>query len=154
MFAIAAFLYEYVYKVHRAVNFYKEQGVTIGPGVTRPLIGDVLEKVTAYNKAAAESDEPLPFMNFWSFKTSFAPDTEIEFFPERHKAALSFIQGKTRLLICDPDIAQDIFVTKNRLVDKTGDKPNKPVTIVDCGELEGDSKLTAETADFLSSYSA
>lgn len=43
---------------------------------------------------------------------------------------------------------------KAALVDKTGDKPNKPVTIVDCGELEGDSKLTAETADFLSSYSA
>ena len=36
----------------------------------------------------------------------------------------------------------------------SGDKPLKPVKIVDCGELTGDEKLNAETADFLSSYAA
>ena len=32
------------------------------------------------------------------------------------------------------------------------DKPLKQVTIIDCGELIGDQKLTAENADFLPSY--
>ena len=37
---------------------------------------------------------------------------------------------------------------------KTGaqDKPIKPVTIVDCGELLGDEKMAAEDCDFLSNY--
>jgi len=34
------------------------------------------------------------------------------------------------------------------------DKPLKDVKIVDCGELTGDDKVTAETADFLATYSA
>lgn len=33
------------------------------------------------------------------------------------------------------------------------DKPLRNVKIADCGELTGDAKLTAETADFLASYS-
>ena len=33
------------------------------------------------------------------------------------------------------------------------DKPLKQVTIIDCGELTGDDKLTAEKADYLPSYS-
>ena len=120
LFVIVAFLYEFVYKVQRSVHFYKKQGVTILPGVTRPYIGNMLETVTAYYKAAAESDEPLPCLPFWEFKTALAPETEFEFFPERHKATLAFLRGKPMLLICDPDIVQDIFVTKNRLIDKTG----------------------------------
>lgn len=37
---------------------------------------------------------------------------------------------------------------------KTGaqDKPIKPVTIVDCGELLGEEKMAAEDCDFLSNY--
>ena len=124
LFATAAFLYEYVYKVHRIINFYKSQGVTIDPGVTltRLYLSNDKEIDAAYKKAAAESDEPLPPMHFWAFKYAFAPETEFEFYPERHKAVLKFKNGKPRLLICDPDIAQDIFVTKNRLVDKTGEE--------------------------------
>ena len=34
------------------------------------------------------------------------------------------------------------------------DKPLKAVTIVDCGELKGDEKLTAASADFISSYAS
>lgn len=34
------------------------------------------------------------------------------------------------------------------------DKPLKPVTIVDCGELKGEDLLSAEQCDFLASYSA
>ncbi len=39
---------------------------------------------------------------------------------------------------------------------KTGaqDKPLIPVRIIDCGELQGEQKLTALTADFLSSFSS
>jgi len=32
------------------------------------------------------------------------------------------------------------------------DKPLKQVTVADCGELTGDDKLSADKADFLSSY--
>lgn len=32
------------------------------------------------------------------------------------------------------------------------DKPLKDVQIVDCGELTGDQKLSAETANFLANY--
>merc|ERR1712176_534047 len=33
-----------------------------------------------------------------------------------------------------------------------GDKPKLPIQIADCGELTGDDKLDASTADFLSNY--
>ena len=33
------------------------------------------------------------------------------------------------------------------------DKPTKQVTVVDCGELQGLDKLTADKCDFLESYS-
>ena len=32
------------------------------------------------------------------------------------------------------------------------DKPLKPVTVVDCGELLGDEKMAAEDCDFLNHY--
>jgi peptidyl-prolyl isomerase D len=34
------------------------------------------------------------------------------------------------------------------------DKPLEQITIVDCGELKGDDKMSAEACDFLSSYAA
>ena len=41
---------------------------------------------------------------------------------------------------------------KAEKVETVSDKPKLDVQIADCGELTGDDKLTAETADFLSTY--
>ena len=47
----------------------------------------------------------------------------------------------------------DICEKAEQVEKGASDKPLRNVRIADCGELTGDDKLTAETADFLSTYS-
>ena len=42
---VLALIYEYVYKLYRAINFYKAQGVTILPGASRPFLGNLIDLV-------------------------------------------------------------------------------------------------------------
>lgn len=64
------------------------------------------------------SEEPLPTRGVWVVNKVL--DFGEGYKPEDHKVILSNLFGTCRLGICDPAIAQEIFSTKNKFVDKTG----------------------------------
>ena len=46
------------------INYYKRQGVTILPGATRPLIGNIADFLT-YKEQVKASKYPLPHFEVW-----------------------------------------------------------------------------------------
>ena len=69
----------------------------------------------------ATSEEALPNDSQWLFKNILAPEKEIGYEPEKYKAVLLSFLGMPILSVFDPKAVQDIFFSKNRLIDKTGE---------------------------------
>jgi cytochrome P450 len=82
-------------------------------------VGNVAD-VGEYNQAVRNSDEPLSTFFKWLFETKLDPENEKGYKAENHKAVLWNRFGKPVLSVFDPDMTRDIFMTKNKLVDKTG----------------------------------
>ena len=70
LLAIAAFIYKYIYKLFKTINFYKAQGVRIMPGARRPLLGNLVE-FSSYPEACDQSEEALPTVFKWAEETYF-----------------------------------------------------------------------------------
>ena len=90
------------------------------PGSNRPFIGNIIELIER-DKAVAKSEEALPTDSQWLFKNVLAPEKEIGYEPEKYQAVLYSLLGMPILTVFDPKAVQDIFISKNRLVDKTGE---------------------------------
>ena len=85
---VAKFLYEYVYKHYRTIEFYREQGVTILPGAERPLIGNMPNFRKMAQKVQA-SKEPVQDRILWLLNEIY----EGSFRPEEHKAIMMNVFG-------------------------------------------------------------
>ena len=102
LLSIAAFIYEYVYKLYSTINFYKAQGITILPGATRPLIGNVAD-IAKFNKALAENNkEPLGNFLKWLLENLLEPENKNGYKSENYKAVLWNRFGKPVLSVTDP----------------------------------------------------
>ena len=93
---IALFVYEYVYKLHTMINFYKAQGVTICSGAGRPLIGNAPADLPAYLEYCKEKNPGEMFLR-WLLHTKIEPGSDDSFKPENHKAILWNRFGKPLL---------------------------------------------------------
>ena len=112
---IAAFIYQYVYKLRVTINFYKAQGVTILPGTERPFLGNLVE-YGQYEKESKVSEEPLPTRTMWVYSKLL--DNGTGYKPEEHKITLMNLFGTARLSFQDPVIVQELFTTQNKFMDK------------------------------------
>ena len=89
----AKFVYEYVYKLHRTINFYKAQGITILPGAERPFIGNMPTFLKCF-QVVQTSKEPIQDRILWVINEIYRKEG---FRPEEHKAILKNIFGTPRL---------------------------------------------------------
>ena len=74
-----------------------------------------------YLKQRAKS--PVPFQHFydWLMVYKLGDRTENCFKPEDYKGCVAVNRsGSLRLIISDPDMVQDLFTTKNKILEKHG----------------------------------
>ena len=93
---ILALIYYHIYIPRKTINFYKKQGVSILPGASRPLLGNVLEFVK-YAKASNASDEPLHPGLTWL--TEKLPNDKDGMQMEGHKAIIFSLFSSPNILI-------------------------------------------------------
>ena len=115
----AAFYYRYVYLLNKTLKFYSDQGVRVMPGATRPLIGNLIE-FGGHPEAAEKSEKPIPIIYKWAESVYFDPEMPKGFDYEKNPAYIFNFFGNTCLSIFDPAIVQELFTTKNKLIDKDG----------------------------------
>ena len=98
------------------INFYKKQGIAVLPGADT-LIGNT-KQFEAYTEALKASNGPLCHSFNWVIEQHIGENGL--FNSEKNKAIVTNIFGNVLIHICDPAMAQDVFVAKNKYVDKTG----------------------------------
>ena len=86
------------------------------PGAERPLLGNI-SMYDEYSLALSKSDEPLPSVYMWAVWRHIG---ENGYSSKDHKVILKNLLGYPVLTICDADMAHEVFVMKNKFVDKTG----------------------------------
>ena len=88
-------------------------------GAWRPFIGN-LPEIANYEVVSVNSDEPLPMLITWLQHYYIDPEDSSSCKFENHKASLINFFGKPTLCIMNPKCVEDIWYTKNKLVDKSG----------------------------------
>lgn len=105
--------------VLKSVKFYKSQGVSILPGAERFMVCNLLE-FAQYAKALATSKVPVRHVYGWIADTYLGNGEAGSFNPAEHPVFLAAFLFGPQLVVNDPDIVQELFVTKNALFDKSG----------------------------------
>ena len=109
--------YHLLYTTRKLSTHYKKEGVTILKGADRFLIGNSGE-FEIYDKICVESTVPVDNPINWLVQRQLSDNGVYD--SKKDKALLWSVMNVQVLGIVDPDMVQDIFVTKNKLVDKTG----------------------------------
>ena len=109
-------------KVMKGIKFYKAQGASVIPGASRFLVGNQLDLMKIMKKKAAS---PKPMKRYLSLLVESVPgcDSE-ETSAVSHKLIVYTPIGRIMLIVSDPDMVQDLFLTKNKVMDKAGDMAN------------------------------
>jgi cytochrome P450 len=89
------------------------------PGAWRPVIGN-LPEMAQYETVSAQSDEPLPILFRWIVEYFIDPEDRTTLKYENRKGILMNLFGSPLIWITNPESAQEVFQTKNKIVDKTG----------------------------------
>ena len=115
---LAAFMYyNLLYTTRKLTKHYRSEGVTILKGADRLIIGNSGE-FEIYDKICVESAVPVENPINWLVQRQLSDNGVYD--STKDKALLWSVMNVQVLGILDPDMVQDIFVTKNKLVDKTG----------------------------------
>ena len=87
------------------------------PGANIPVIGNLLN-LLPYFEEIKTSNGPLKNDFIWLFEQEITENGVYD--SDKNKALVITLFCENLLVICDPNMVQDIFVTKNKYVDKTG----------------------------------
>ena len=108
-------------RVMSRISFYEKQGVVIYPGASSFIMGNIWDFM-AYGVAASETkDEPLPNPSLWlanRFMKKVGDDRDFD--PVKYPMIFFNKLTMPQLIISDPEIVKDLYVTKNGLTDKDG----------------------------------
>ena len=112
----AILIYRYVIRIWLKIGYYKAQGVKVVDGAYIPLLGNLLSMAPLVTKAMEGGDRANPQVQL--IRNAAATDG---IFDSSKNKALMMVYGSIPLLvITDPEMVQEIYVTKNKLVDKNG----------------------------------
>ena len=102
--AIVPYFIYFVYlhiKALRTISFYRKQGVTILPGATRFIIGNMTEFM--WREIAATKSEHRVKVHFnWVLDYCLGNQEVNGFKPEEHPIVLFNLMGDVKLMIQDP----------------------------------------------------
>ena len=105
----------------KLIEFYRAQGVHVCPGYDKFLVGHVpmLRSIIAKSDALKGTEEPAPKASFLALLDE-TTESKAEDSYDFTKNQVSIINaGNPLLLIQDPEVVQEMMVTKNHLVDKS-----------------------------------
>ena len=104
-------------KALRTINYYKKQGVTILPGASRFIIGNMPEFL--YREMAAAKSKLRVKVHFnWVLDYGLGGGELDGFKPEEHKVVLLNLMGDVKLMIQDPQMVCELLASKNQITDK------------------------------------
>ena len=91
--ALLSFLfYQFCFKLWYKIYLYKKQGITLMPGCTRPIIGN-LPELFQYRKIASKSKYPLQTPFVWMTQHFIEPENSSGIKFENHKAVVFNVWG-------------------------------------------------------------
>ena len=128
----------------RHLNFYERQGATLYPGCKSFFFGNMWDMIE-YQRAYVSEDIVTPGPQQWLAidyfvrKMGYGPEKRYDG-KEFPFIALNF-QTVTHVWVADPEIAQDIFVGKNALLDKDAE------SLIMFDDIIGSSFLFAHNDD-------
>lgn len=108
----------------KKLRYYESQGAVVFPGARRFFFGNSLD-FQAYAKARSGAEVVagpqawLIFKHFPSLMGHQASYKAEQSHCENYPIVALNLQSRTALWVADPDIAQDVFITKNAHLDKT-----------------------------------
>ena len=106
-------------KVMKGIKFYKAQGAAIVPGATRFIVGNQIDTMKIAKKKMVSKK---PMKRYLSQLVEMIPGLDSEEVSSvNHKLIVYAPLGKIMLIVSDPDMVQDLFLTKNKVIDKAGD---------------------------------
>ena len=111
-------VYEVVVKLWLKLHYYKSQGATILPGAGIPILGSI-NMYKEYRKALKINNGPMESVFSWDLNQHLG-NSSLDFDSSKHKIAIRNLLGYPFLIICDADMANDVFITQNKSVTKTG----------------------------------
>ena len=118
LLALSLLIYETVIKLWFKLAYYKIQGATLLPGAAIPVLGSI-KIYSDYSKALKANDGPLESVFTWDLIQHVAKGSK-DFDSSKHKVAIRNLLGYPFLVICDAEMACDVFMAKNKFVTKTG----------------------------------
>ena len=107
-----------VLKPHEFIDFYVSEGFTTLKGAKRPVVGNLLDFVE-YGNLAKATDQVMENPFNWLLKQTISED-EKTYDSSKHRGAIMTVFNRPIIIITDPLIVEDLFTTKNKLVDKNG----------------------------------
>ena len=115
LFAITPYFFFLTYlhiKALRTISFYRKQGVTILPGASRFIIGNMVEFM--YRELACAKSKFRIKVHFnWVLDYCLGGGEVDSFKSEEHPVVLLNLMGDIKLMIQDPQMVCELLVSKN-----------------------------------------
>ena len=106
-------------KVMKGIKFYKAQGAAIVPGATRFIVGNQIDTMKIAKRKMVSKK---PMKRYLSMLVESIPGLDSEEVSSvNHKLIVYAPLGRIMLIVSDPEMVQDLFLTKNKVFDKAGD---------------------------------
>ena len=132
---MAFVIYHFIIRIWMKLKFYEAQGVVMAENAYKPFFGCILSIIPWYQKAlSGEGDQTNVQVRF----IREAASTNGIYDSSKTKAVMMTYFSSPVLAITDPAMVQEVFTTKNRLIDKNG------VTQITFEELIGHSFVFAK----------
>ena len=108
------------FKCMQRINYYQAQGITTLPGYDKFFFGNA----GIIKKYKQESDErtgkrPLRVFKNW-IMDQVETGEQHSYDASKHPIVIMNFGTNITLYVADPDVLQDLYVTKNSIFDKTG----------------------------------
>ena len=104
------------------MEYYRAQGVHAPPGYNRPIVGHLPEFIAArrYTDSLIGTEKPAPKSTVGAALDATTESKAEDSFDYTNNKVSILNLAQPILLVSDPDIVQEMMVSKNNLIDKSG----------------------------------